>query len=518
MRPKNGRPGAASAVAALLVTTAVCTAAPASAISGGTAVPLGSHPYLARVSTATKACSGVLVDPSWILTSATCLTPDDLGKPTEPATIAVGDVDVSTGAGKSAKVAKVVRRADRDVVLAKLDVPATGVALATVSGTAPQPGETLQLAGFGRTATEWVPARPRIAPLAVVSSTGSTVVTKSADGADTCLGDAGGPALRIAGQKAEVVALHSASWQHGCLNVTETRQGSYETRVDDLGDWIRQHVVPTPVSCPGGAVVWGARADATLWRYTHHDPVGGTLNWTVPSTDVGQGWDGRTIAGKAGTIWDIHRNHGAGDPFGTGILKRWTYSPATGWSGNKEVGNGWERYLTPEYRNRITVDEQGRIFMIDDQARLKVYVWNDATNTWVNGSGDVVDTGWGGFDSITAAGDGVLYARKPNGDLFRFKYDFATAKWTQRTKPSGVGWQMFSEIFSPGADILYGRGSYGKDPWSGQPAPVLRWYRFSDNTDTWAPSGPDGAGVTVGSGWNTEIHVTAAPDSCKLAS
>ncbi|WP_406628855.1 tachylectin-related carbohydrate-binding protein [Amycolatopsis sp. WGS_07] len=499
------------------MTTAVCTAAPASAVSGGTAVPLGSHPYLARISTATKACSGVLIDPSWILTSATCLTPDDLGKPTEPATVLVGDVDLGTGAGKSAKVAKVVRRADRDVVLAKLDAPATGVAVATVGSTAPQAGETLQLAGFGRTATEWVPARPRIAPFAVVSSTGTTIAAKSADGVDTCLGDAGGPALRTVGQSVEVVALHSASWQHGCLAVTETRQGSTETRVDDLGGWIRQSIVPTPVSCPGGAIVWSARADGTLWRYTHHDPAGGKPDWTVPPKDIGQGWNGRTIAGKGGAVWDIHRNHGAGDPFGTGVLKRWVYSPTTGWSGNLEVGSGWERYLTPEYGNRVTADEQGRIFMIDDQARLKVYVWNDATNDWVNGGGDVVDTGWGAFDSITAAGDGVLYARKPNGDLFRFKYDFAAAKWTQRNKPVGVGWNMFSEIFSPGGDILYGRGGYGKSPWDDTIGPVLRWYRYSDNTDTWGPAAPDGGGLSVGTGWNTEIHVTAAPDSCKLA-
>ncbi len=517
MRPKNVRPGAAPAIAAVLVTTALCTAAPASAVSGGTVVPLGSSPYLAWISTATKACSGVLVDPSWILTSATCLTPDDLGKPTEPATVSVGDVDVTAGTGQSAKVAKVVRRTDRDVVLAKLAVPATGVAVATVSTAAPQTGETLQLAGFGRTATEWIPARPRIAPFSVVSSSGSTVAVKSADGVDTCLGDAGGPAFRTVGQNVEVVALHTASWQHGCLGVTDTRQGSSETRVDDLGDWIRQTTVPTPVSCPGGATVWSARTDGTLWRYNHHDPAGAKPDWTVPTADIGQGWNGRTIAGKGGVVWDIHRNHGASDPVGTGTIKRFVYSPATGWSGGKAAGGGWDRYLTPAYGNRITADEQGRIFAIDDQAQLKVYVWNDAANTWVASGGTVVDTGWGVFDSITAAGDGVLYARKPSGELFRFKYDFAAAKWTQRNKPVGNGWQIFSEIFSPGADILYARGSYGKSPWGNETVPVLRWYRYSDNTDTWAPAGPDGAGVSVGTGWNTELHVTAAPDSCKLA-
>lgn len=67
---------------------------------------------------------------------------------------------------------------------------------------------------------------------------------------------------------------------------------------------------------------------------------------------------------------------------------------------------------------------------------------------------------------------------------------------------------MFTEIFSPGADILYGRGA----SLSGNP--TLLWYRYSPNTDTWSANG---AGTPVGYGWNTDIHVTAAPDSCRFA-
>jgi hypothetical protein len=110
----------------------------------------------------------------------------------------------------------------------------------------------------------------------------------------------------------------------------------------------------------------------------------------------------------------------------------------------------------------------------------------------------------------------VLYARTPGGETFRFQYDMAARTWVQRDKPVGVGWQMFSEIFSPGGDILYGRGGYGRDPWSGASVPVLRLYRHSDNTDSWAPGDPDGGGKIVGTGWDTEIHVSAAPGSCVL--
>lgn len=506
-----------TALSTTVLAAGLLSATPADALSGGTTVPVGTHSFLARITTPTKACSGALIDPSWLLTSATCLTPTASGAASEAATITVGDVDLGTGAGHTTKVAKVVRRTDRDVVLAKLETAATGVTLATVGTTAPRAGETLQVAGFGRTATDWVPARPRVAPFSVSSVDGATVSVSSADGVDTCKGDAGGPAFRVSGGTAEVVALSSASWQHGCLDVTETRQGGTETRVDDLGAWIGKQIVPTPVSCPAGAAIWNARTDGSLWRYVHLDPAGGAVSWSQPSSPIGSGWDGRTLAGRGGVIWDVHRNHGAGDPYASGSLKRWVYSTTSGWSGGNQVGSGWDRYLTAEYKNRITVDERNRIFMVDDQGRLKVYLWDDATGQWVNGVGDVLDTGWGRFDSVTAAGDGVLYARKPTGELFRFKYDFATSSWTQKDKPVGVGWQMFSEIFSPGADILYGRGSTGTSPWDGQPGPVLRWYRHSDNTDTWAPSGPDHMGVTIGSGWNTEIHVTSAPDSCALA-
>jgi hypothetical protein len=504
-----------TALSVTLLAGGLLTAAPAEALSGP-AVPAGTHPFLARIATPAKACSGALIDPSWIVTSATCLTATDSGAPSEAATVTVGDVDLSTGAGFTAKVTKVVRRTDRDVVLAKLEKPATGVPPIAL-GSAPQAGETLQVAGFGRTATEWVPARPRVAPFTVSAVDGVTVPVSSADGADTCKGDAGGPAFRVSGGTAQLVAVSSASWQHGCLDVTETRSGGTETRVDDLGDWIRKQIVPTPVSCPAGAAIWTARTDGSLWRYVHLGPADGAVSWSQPSSPIGSGWTGRVLAGKGGVIWDIHRDNGSGDPYANGTLKRWVYSTSTGWSGGGQVGSGWARYLTPEYANRVTVDEKNRIFMIDDEGRLRVYVWSDTTNWWVDGGGDTLDTGWARFDSITAAGDGVLYARKPGGELFRFKYDFTASAWAQKDKAVGVGWQMFSEIFSPGGDILYGRGSTGTSPFNGQPGPVLRWYRYSDNTDTWAPSGPDHRGVTIGSGWNTEIHVTSAPDSCRLS-
>ncbi|UKD53468.1 trypsin-like serine protease [Amycolatopsis sp. FU40] len=498
----------ALAISATLLTGGVLTAIPAHAISGGTVVPSGTSGYLARITTPTKACSAALIDPQWVITSGSCLTASATGAPTENATVSVGAVDVSTGAGTNAKVVKVIGRSDRDVALAKLEKPTTGIAPVALATTAPTSGETLQLAGFGRTATEWVPARPSVASFSVSAVNATEVSVTSANGSDTCLGDAGGPALRTVGDKVEVVAVNSRSWQHGCLAVTETREGGTEARVDDLAGWVRQNTVPAPVTCPNGATVWDARSDGSMWRYVHRDPANGTISWDIPTAALGTGWTGRQIAGKGGVIWDVHRNLGAGDSVPSGVLRRWTWSTENGWGGGNGVGGGWEKFLTTEYQNRVTVDQAGRIYAVDQQGQLKVYVWNDATSTWVDGNGQLIDTGWGKFDSITAAGDGVLYARTPAGNLYRFVYDFGSGKWTQRDKSAGVGWNMFTEIFSPGADILYGRGA----SLSGNP--TLLWYRYSPNTDTWSANG---AGTPVGYGWNTDIHVTAAPDSCRFA-
>ncbi|MBB1156759.1 tachylectin-related carbohydrate-binding protein [Amycolatopsis dendrobii] len=503
----------ALAISATLLTGGVLTAIPAHAISGGTVVPSGTSGYLARITTPTKACSAALIDPQWVITSGSCLTASATGAPTENATVSVGAVDVSTGAGTNAKVVKVIGRSDRDVALAKLEKPTTGIAPVALATTAPTSGETLQLAGFGRTATEWVPARPSVASFSVSAVNATEVSVTSANGSDTCLGDAGGPALRTVGDKVEVVAVNSRSWQHGCLAVTETREGGTEARVDDLADWVRQNTVPTPVSCPNGAVVWDDMADGTLWRHIHNGPVNGTASWTEPTKSSGNGWFGRPVAGKNGAMWDVHRSYGAGDPYGDGVLKLWKWDGAN-LTGGKAVGDGWARYLTPEFKNRITVDQSGRIFMVNDQGELRAYLWDDTAGKWVDGNGQLVDTGWTKYDSITAAGDGVLYARTPNGNLYRFQYDFGAAKWTQREKLVGTGWNIFSGIFSPGADILYGRGAWGPGPWDGKDGPVLRWYRYSANTDTWLPVGT--SGTSVGSGWNTDLHATAAPDSCRL--
>ncbi|MET8760780.1 trypsin-like serine protease [Lentzea sp. NPDC004782] len=205
---------------AAVLTAGLVTSGAVQALSGGTEVPQNTYPWLARVSSPTAACTGSLVAPQWVLTAKRCA----------PQQVSV--------AGRTVGVAKIVDRDDRDVALVELQVPVVTVA-PVVLGAAPLQGEALRVAGFGRTATEWVPDRPRTALFTVTATTATTALVTGNDGADTCKGDAGGPAFREVNGTAQLVGLSSTSWQHGCLAVAETRQGSTEARVDDLGAWVQ---------------------------------------------------------------------------------------------------------------------------------------------------------------------------------------------------------------------------------------------------------------------------------------
>ena len=190
------------------------------ALSGGTEVPAGTYPWLVKVSSPTAACTGSLVAPQWVLTAKKCA----------PQQVAA--------AGKTIRVAKIVERADRDVALVKLQVPVVNVTPIAL-GTAPVQNEVLRVGGFGRTVTEWVPDRPRTALFTVTSTNATTAQVVGNNGVDTCKGDAGGPAFREVNGTPRLVGISSTSWQHGCLAVTETRQGGTEARVDDLGSWVQ---------------------------------------------------------------------------------------------------------------------------------------------------------------------------------------------------------------------------------------------------------------------------------------
>lgn len=237
----------------MLAATAACGALtltnPAHAVIGD-AVADNTYTFTAKIQIGdgdtSRACTGSLVDAQYILTASGCFVapgqpafPIAAGAPAEKATATIGRTDLTGTGGKVVEITELVPRADRDLVMAKLATPVTDITPVVLATTPPAAGETLQAVGYGRTADTWVPNRPHAGAFTVTQANATTVAI-TRDGGSICKGDAGGPALRETNGRTELVAVHSASWQAGCLGSDETRTGAVETRLDDITEWVQQ--------------------------------------------------------------------------------------------------------------------------------------------------------------------------------------------------------------------------------------------------------------------------------------
>jgi hypothetical protein len=216
----------------------------AQAVSG-TATTSAAFSFTARldIGTGQRACSGALVAPQWLLTSASCFSDDPAtgqapapGAPKWKTTATIGRTDLATTSGQVREVVEVVPRPGRDLVLARLDSPTTGIAPVALSTTASTSGEELTVAGFGRTKQEWAPTKLHTAVFAVDSSDGTTLAVHGKTTSDAiCAGDTGAPIVRQKDGRLELVAVASRSWQGGCFgsDPAETRNSAIATRVDN---------------------------------------------------------------------------------------------------------------------------------------------------------------------------------------------------------------------------------------------------------------------------------------------
>ena len=227
----------------VVVGTGWVGAIPAGAVAGGAAAADGAHRFAVQLQVGERGCSGALVHPQWVVTASTCFAENGAapaGAPKVATTATVGRTNLSGTGGYLVGVIDLVPRTDRGVVLAKLARPVRDVPVVAVGATAPTAGEVLRVAGFGRTATEWVPDVLHTAQFTVQETTGTTLALAPVGtaGASTCKGDSGGPTFREVNGVAQLVAVHSTSWQRGCFVETETRSGVTETRLDDLVQWV----------------------------------------------------------------------------------------------------------------------------------------------------------------------------------------------------------------------------------------------------------------------------------------
>jgi len=239
--------GSAAIVVVLLV-----GAGSAAAISAGPDVSDGGYEFLVKVQIGEgqRSCSGVLVQPQLVLTAAVCFagTVNDTvvkeGEPLVPITAVIGRADVAAGTnGVLSGVTRVTTHPNRDLALARLAKPVTTIKPIRIAKSAPAKGETLVMAGFGRTAVAWVPDRAKSARFRVASVEGSTfnVTPAAGDSGNTCRGDAGGPAVREANGTVELIGVHHGSNQAGCLGEPKGIASATETRVEGLADWVAQN-------------------------------------------------------------------------------------------------------------------------------------------------------------------------------------------------------------------------------------------------------------------------------------
>ncbi|MCX5297690.1 S1 family peptidase [Streptomyces sp. NBC_00193] len=260
-RPRTAR-ATGLLITAAAVSTSLVSAVPAIAVTGPDAAA-GSHAYLAKLNIGDvetgRACTSVLVDPRWVLTAASCLAakPGDAvvaGKPALKTT--------ATFTGQTREVVEVSASAtDRDLVLARLASPVTGIAPVKRAAAAPAAGVDLTAAGFGRTKTQWVTDTAHTGAFTTDSAAAATTLAITGKGADViCKGDSGGPLLNAAG---ELVGINSRSWQAGCLGApaAETRTGAVAARTDNVGAWIDQTVAPrngnqVSLLAGGGGAMW----------------------------------------------------------------------------------------------------------------------------------------------------------------------------------------------------------------------------------------------------------------------
>ena len=400
---RTGRP---LVLAAAVMVASGLVGAPAQAVSLGEPATTARYGFVAKlqigpVGDGGRSCTGALVASRWVLTAKSCFAATagavSAGAPPTATTVTVGRPDLTQQTGVVVRATELLPHPDRDVVLVRF-AAAAPVTPAVLSARPPVVGDTLTVAGFGRTATEWVPQQLHAAPFTVSAVAPTTLDIDAVSGASTCKGDSGGPALLPTG---ELVAIHAASWQRNCLGETSTRAGSVETRVDDIRDWIEGHVAEPPAKPlayvrDGEQHIFARSADSGLHHWSWIPGTG--RGHDVWATGVGGDPTGYALGSQ------LHAYARGTD----GRLYHWVGAP--GAAVRREM---WADAIAGNPTSYATATQQ-HVYARGTDGRLYHWVWQSGSGvrreTWGEGvAGDPV--------AYVAGGAHHVWARDTGGQL-----------------------------------------------------------------------------------------------------
>ena len=252
-------------------------------------------------------------------------------------------------------------------------------------------------------------------------------------------------------------------------------------------------------TCSGPGSIFAHGADGLQYRYPLNNP--GTTGVTHGSrSETGRSWTTypKVVGGANGRIYGINAD-GLWQYRWNG--SRYDVNPATG-EQRWKVSDSFTMYATnAAFRNRITVDEIGDIYLIDAAGALRWYRYDEASAAFTFNR--VIDQGWLKYDLIVGAGPGVLYSRTPAGEFYRSRFEPVSQRWiAEEQRIAASTWNNFTKgITSHGGDTLTGIQADGD----------IFHYRWVEDENRWAVPGVD-----FGNAWQNYSNVYPLTDTCKL--
>jgi hypothetical protein len=514
------RPRVAWISGLLVATVMLSTGAPAGAVVGPP-VAEDSLSFVAKIETVGRACTGVLVTPQWVLTASSCFAEAGgtvtAGAPKQPTTATIGRTTLSSTKGRVASVVELVPHENRNLVLARLQTR-VDIAPVAIGTAAPVAGDTLRVAGYGRTATEWVPDQLHAGSFTVQAVQASTVsIAGATSDAAICKGDAGGPALREANGKVELVAISSTSWQHGCSGETETRNGATETRVDDLADWIKQKAVPhastgSDINGDGrdDIVVGYDQGNANMTLFGWRGAPNGISGNPVSQWSSGPGnWENYRARFVTGDFdGDGKSDVAAFYDYGGGRTGLWVFTAtATGFTLDLKWDSGpgnWDsnqaKYVTGDFNGDGKTDIGAFYYYGGGQTKLVLMTSTGGgftrSDSWLSGPGN-----WENDRARFVAGD---FNGDGKADIAAF-YDYSGARtglW--QFTSNGTGFTLDLKWDSGPGNWDSGRAKYVAGDFNGDGKTDIGGFYYYDGGQTayWAFTS-NGTGFTLDQKWSS---------------